>query len=420
MKNHAEECTKKPKKCPYCEIDVKFDKYDEHIQYCGGRTQMCPKCNKNIRISDYQSHEMIDCMPKLQDTVTKPKITKPTTTKEETKRQATTHTTKRSSALPTHEERKIPTTKRTTATTSSRTTTTSTATKKPAITGISGRGMRAGASTTASRSGVGRGSTAASKASTVSSGAKRPTGVAKTAAPSSGNVKKEGDKQVAGEDDPFKDDNEALINALLASDMHDLDSGIGGNFQGQARGDPMAGLGEAAVGGGAGGYEEEVRAPDEYRQETLLGMPDYSHGNAIARRTEREAARGMGPTGSSRVAGNRGTRREARMEAHESGVRFSETENFDVNNDWQNPYESSVTSSNVFASANVGSGDGNVDAEDQLMQQILEESMKTKVETASANTGGVGGSTAATTDSYFESAEDADIQEVLRRSQQEH
>ena len=55
-------CQKLPKPCQFCNAEIIFDEFVEHVKVCGSRTQQCPICKKYIQAWTYDSHEAT-CVP---------------------------------------------------------------------------------------------------------------------------------------------------------------------------------------------------------------------------------------------------------------------------------------------------------------------------------------------------------------------
>lgn len=56
LESHQQNCLQKPKRCDYCETEVKRLDYDRHVADCGSRTKLCPVCSKNIVLREYEFH----------------------------------------------------------------------------------------------------------------------------------------------------------------------------------------------------------------------------------------------------------------------------------------------------------------------------------------------------------------------------
>ncbi|KAM9259873.1 TRAF-type zinc finger domain-containing protein 1 isoform 2-T2 [Cariama cristata] len=63
MKNHIESehvqasaCPLRPALCQYCDVQLTFNKLQEHEIYCGARTETCGGCGRNIMVKDLKEH----------------------------------------------------------------------------------------------------------------------------------------------------------------------------------------------------------------------------------------------------------------------------------------------------------------------------------------------------------------------------
>uniref|UniRef100_A0A8C8BPM3 TRAF-type zinc finger domain-containing protein 1 n=1 Tax=Otus sunia TaxID=257818 RepID=A0A8C8BPM3_9STRI len=66
MKNHIESehvqasaCPLRPALCQYCDIQLTFNKLQEHELYCGARTEPCAGCARNIMLKDLKEHPWV-------------------------------------------------------------------------------------------------------------------------------------------------------------------------------------------------------------------------------------------------------------------------------------------------------------------------------------------------------------------------
>ena len=60
----AHRCEKPLRTCAYCEAEIRFDDYTEHVVVCGSRTRPCPICRGLIRLRDYEGHRTAGkCQP---------------------------------------------------------------------------------------------------------------------------------------------------------------------------------------------------------------------------------------------------------------------------------------------------------------------------------------------------------------------
>ena len=59
-------CEKPLRMCTYCEAQIRFDDYLEHVDMCGSRTQACPTCHGLITLREYEAHRAAgNCLPPL-------------------------------------------------------------------------------------------------------------------------------------------------------------------------------------------------------------------------------------------------------------------------------------------------------------------------------------------------------------------
>ncbi|XP_048412605.1 TRAF-type zinc finger domain-containing protein 1-like isoform X2 [Stegostoma tigrinum] len=50
------ECPLRLVKCQYCELELAFNKSEEHADYCGSRTEPCAACGRNVLVKDVNVH----------------------------------------------------------------------------------------------------------------------------------------------------------------------------------------------------------------------------------------------------------------------------------------------------------------------------------------------------------------------------
>ncbi|KAH0625631.1 hypothetical protein JD844_015221 [Phrynosoma platyrhinos] len=62
----ASECPLRPVACQHCDIELAFNKLQEHEDYCGTRTERCSRCNRNVMLRDLKEHPM-DCGKKTKE-----------------------------------------------------------------------------------------------------------------------------------------------------------------------------------------------------------------------------------------------------------------------------------------------------------------------------------------------------------------
>ncbi|NWW76278.1 XAF1 factor, partial [Climacteris rufus] len=53
------ECQKRAMKCNICDLEMPFNKLQEHLDICGSRTERCRECNKYIMYKDRKTHKDI-------------------------------------------------------------------------------------------------------------------------------------------------------------------------------------------------------------------------------------------------------------------------------------------------------------------------------------------------------------------------
>ncbi|KFV05556.1 XIAP-associated factor 1, partial [Pterocles gutturalis] len=57
--HETNECHKRAMKCKICELEMPFDKLQEHLNTCASRTEWCWECNKYIMYKDQNKHKDI-------------------------------------------------------------------------------------------------------------------------------------------------------------------------------------------------------------------------------------------------------------------------------------------------------------------------------------------------------------------------
>ncbi|KFU99619.1 XIAP-associated factor 1, partial [Tauraco erythrolophus] len=57
--HETEECHKRAMKCEICELEMPFNKLQEHLNTCASRTEWCWECNKYIMYKDQNKHKDI-------------------------------------------------------------------------------------------------------------------------------------------------------------------------------------------------------------------------------------------------------------------------------------------------------------------------------------------------------------------------
>ncbi|XP_067910922.1 TRAF-type zinc finger domain-containing protein 1 isoform X2 [Heterodontus francisci] len=57
-KHENTECPLRLIKCQYCELELAFNKSQEHADYCGSRTEPCVACGRNVLVKDLNMHHI--------------------------------------------------------------------------------------------------------------------------------------------------------------------------------------------------------------------------------------------------------------------------------------------------------------------------------------------------------------------------
>lgn len=57
--SQASACPLRPALCQYCDIQLTFDKLQDHEIYCGARTETCSGCGRNIMVKDLKEHPQV-------------------------------------------------------------------------------------------------------------------------------------------------------------------------------------------------------------------------------------------------------------------------------------------------------------------------------------------------------------------------
>ncbi|XP_009467289.1 PREDICTED: XIAP-associated factor 1 [Nipponia nippon] len=57
--HETKECHKRAMKCKICELEMPFNKLQEHLKTCASRTEWCRECNKYIMYKDQDKHKDI-------------------------------------------------------------------------------------------------------------------------------------------------------------------------------------------------------------------------------------------------------------------------------------------------------------------------------------------------------------------------
>ncbi|NWR67691.1 TRAD1 protein, partial [Bucorvus abyssinicus] len=60
LKDHeVSVCPLRPALCQYCDIQLPFNKLQDHEVYCGARTETCGGCGHNIMVKDLKEHPQV-------------------------------------------------------------------------------------------------------------------------------------------------------------------------------------------------------------------------------------------------------------------------------------------------------------------------------------------------------------------------
>ncbi|NXW39918.1 TRAD1 protein, partial [Nyctiprogne leucopyga] len=60
LKDHeVSACPLRPALCQYCDIQLAFNKLQDHEAYCGARTERCGGCGRNIMVKDLKEHPRV-------------------------------------------------------------------------------------------------------------------------------------------------------------------------------------------------------------------------------------------------------------------------------------------------------------------------------------------------------------------------
>lgn len=54
--HEASACPLRPAVCQHCEIELAFNKLQDHKDYCGTRTETCSECGRNVMVKDLKEH----------------------------------------------------------------------------------------------------------------------------------------------------------------------------------------------------------------------------------------------------------------------------------------------------------------------------------------------------------------------------
>uniref|UniRef100_A0A8C3EU66 TRAF-type zinc finger domain-containing protein 1 n=1 Tax=Corvus moneduloides TaxID=1196302 RepID=A0A8C3EU66_CORMO len=60
LKDHeASSCPLRPVLCQFCDIQLAFNKLQEHELYCGARTEPCGRCGRNVLVRELKEHPRV-------------------------------------------------------------------------------------------------------------------------------------------------------------------------------------------------------------------------------------------------------------------------------------------------------------------------------------------------------------------------
>jgi hypothetical protein len=59
--HQANECPQRMIRCEYCDLEVTFEQFTEHVDFCGARTEKCEKCGKFVQKKEQSQHDATDC-----------------------------------------------------------------------------------------------------------------------------------------------------------------------------------------------------------------------------------------------------------------------------------------------------------------------------------------------------------------------
>uniref|UniRef100_A0ABM5F1U6 TRAF-type zinc finger domain-containing protein 1 n=1 Tax=Pogona vitticeps TaxID=103695 RepID=A0ABM5F1U6_9SAUR len=76
QEHEAAECPLRTVACQHCDIELAFNKLQDHEDYCGSRTERCPRCSHHVLVRDLKTHPE-DCGEKAEEArvaETKPRL----------------------------------------------------------------------------------------------------------------------------------------------------------------------------------------------------------------------------------------------------------------------------------------------------------------------------------------------------------
>lgn len=59
VSSQASSCPLRPVLCQFCDIQLAFNKLQEHELYCGARTEPCGRCGRNVLLRELKEHPRI-------------------------------------------------------------------------------------------------------------------------------------------------------------------------------------------------------------------------------------------------------------------------------------------------------------------------------------------------------------------------
>ena len=73
--HQANECRQRMMRCEYCDLELAFEQFNEHVEYCGSRTEKCEKCGQFVQKKGQSLHDATNCGSLLLEDEAKPKKT---------------------------------------------------------------------------------------------------------------------------------------------------------------------------------------------------------------------------------------------------------------------------------------------------------------------------------------------------------
>lgn len=59
MFSQESSCPLRPVLCQFCDIQLAFNKLQEHELYCGARTEPCGRCGRNVLVRELKEHPRV-------------------------------------------------------------------------------------------------------------------------------------------------------------------------------------------------------------------------------------------------------------------------------------------------------------------------------------------------------------------------